>query len=197
VQDDDDVPSFARKVPQRSRAVLSAWTVAAAIAVGVVVGRLYVVSRRPAPSQAAGRPEVTAASSPSVQAVEAIQQIHALSQALEAFRRERGKLPAGPWVEAYAALSGKYLSPSRLARRDPWNQAIRYVTSSDRMVFLLLSPGEDGIYQVEDRTLSEMLSRRCQVEKAPFGQGYGTDLVSCNGFLVSAPVVEGADAPRP
>ena len=64
------------------------------------------------------------------------------------------------------------------------------------MVFLLLSPGEDGIYQVDDPTLSAMLSRRCQVERQAFGTSWGTDLVSCNGFLVSAPVVEGAAVPN-
>ena len=193
---DDDLPQFARRPPRRSRTALLLTTLLVALGLGIVAGRLYVARRRAAAAAVEARPGIVATTdSPSVLAVEAVQRIQALSQALEAFRKDRGMLPGGTWMAAYAELSGKYLSPSRLPRRDPWNQAIRYVTSSDRTVFLLLSPGEDGIYQVDDRTLSDMLSRRCQVEKTPFGHGYGTDLISCNGLLVSAPVVEGAAAP--
>ena len=194
--DNDDLPALGSTHPRRSRAALLLTTLLVAAGLGIAAGRLYVARRRTAAAAAEGRPGIVATTdSPSVLAVEAVQRIQALSQALEAFRKDRGKLPGGTWAAAYAELSGNYLSPSRLPRRDPWNQAIRYVTSSDRTVFLLLSPGEDGIYQVDDRTLSDMLSRRCEVEKTPFGHGYGTDLISCNGFLVSAPVVEGAAAP--
>ena len=173
-------------------------TLLAALVVGVVAGRWWMASRKRAEATASGgaRPGIVASTdSQAILAVEAIQRVQGLSQALEAYRKDRGKLPGGSWVDAYAELSGKYLVPGRLPRRDPWDQPIRYVTSSDRMVFLLLSPGEDGIYQVDDPTLSWMLSRRCEVERKGYGTGYGTDVVSCNGFLVSAPVVEGAAVP--
>lgn len=174
-------------------------TLLAALALGLVAGRWWVANRKEAAAakaQAGTRPGIVASTdSQAILAVEAIQRIQGFSQALEAFRKDRGKLPGGSWVDAYSELSGKYLVPGRLPRRDPWEQAIRYVTSSDRTVFLLLSPGEDGIYQVDDPTLSWMLSRRCQVDRKAFGTGYGTDIVSCNGFLVSAPAVEGAAVP--
>jgi hypothetical protein len=198
--DDDRIPSFAKAAPRRSRKVLWAATILTAFVLGIAGGRLYVVSRGPAAPVGGGKPGGASfvSDSPAFLAVEAIQRIQAFSQALEAYRTDRGSLPAAPWVAAYAELTGKkYLSPARHPRKDPWNQAIRYVTSSDRQVFLLLSPGDDGIYQVDDPALSAMLSARCKVEKKPYGAEFGTDLVCCNGLFVSAPTVEGTVAPRP
>ena len=196
--ENDDLPGFARTPPRRSRAFLLTATILVAFGIGIVGGRLYLTRGRDAAGAGAERPGGPAGSdSPSVLAVEAIHRIQGFAQALEAYRKDRGTLPAGPWMDAYAELSGKYLSPSRLPRRDPWDQAIRYVTSSDRTLFLLLGKGSDGIYQVDDATLSWMLSRRCQVERKSFGEGYGTDLVCCNGLFVSAPDIEGTASSGP
>lgn len=148
-------------------------------------------SARPAPTPVPVR--APDSQPPLARLMSAKRDIRLFSDSLREYAIEHGRYPGGIWGEAYRAiLPSLGLDPPSI--KDPWGQGYRYVTSQDGKCFVLLSPGQDGVYQTKDTVVTRLLSSGCKITKGIIqGDDLTTDIVVCNGnFLTMDELPAGA-----
>jgi len=185
------VPSFSAVTPERGR-----WPgrVALALAVAGLLGGAYAFRERlaalvePKPNAAlsSARGGGLSGASPQVRLMLAKQRLDILREAFQGYAIEHGRYPPGPWPTARKELVPAYGSAEAIPARDPWDQAYRYAVSSDGKTYVVVSPGNDGVYQMVDSVVTRLLGSRCRTaSEVVTGDDTTTDIVVCNGTLLT------------
>lgn len=137
------------------------------------------------PATGVSRP-VDAGPPPLSRLMTAKRDIQRLSDALRDYAIDHGRYPSGNWPEAYRAIAPALGTENPPSSKDPWGQSYRYATSADGRTFVILSPGNDSIYQNSDAVISLLLSSGCKARRGVVsGDETTTDIVFCNGNFLT------------
>jgi serine/threonine protein kinase len=183
------IPPFMADKPDK---VSSGSKVGLLIAILCLGAAVYFRDRLLPHSQPAVKPPASAP--PQARLMTAKRQLQNVIEALSSYAIDHGRYPTGPWGNAYTDLVPAFGAKESMPIRDPWGEAYRYTVTSDGKNYVLLSPGNDGVYQTSESVITRLLTSGCKTEKEVITTDDTTqDIVVCKGrFLTLADTPSGA-----